>query len=85
MNAFWLLIPVLGLACPTHAAGNLEQKPGGMAPPWELYDADDDGYISFKEAAAQKMPKQTFEGLDIDRDGRLNKEEFAKMPPVQMD
>ena len=58
---------------------------GGMAPPWELYDADDDGYISFKEAAAQKMPKQTFEGLDIDRDGRLNKEEFAKMPPVQMD
>lgn len=85
MKALCPLIPLLALSCSLHAAEHLEQKPGAMAPPWELYDTDEDGYISFKEAVAQRMPKQVFESLDIDRDGRLNKEEFAKMPPVPID
>jgi hypothetical protein len=60
----------------------MESKSQAIAPPWELYDTDKDDYISAEEAAAQKMPSSTFEALDIDRDGRLNKDEFSKAPPV---
>lgn len=88
VKTFWLLVPIFSLSCLVHAADPVERNPDAteaIAPPWELYDIDEDGYISFEEAAAQKMPKQIFEGLDIDRDGRLNRDEFAKMPPIPMD
>jgi Ca2+-binding EF-hand superfamily protein len=35
-----------------------------------------------KEAAVQKMSPQVFRSLDIDRDGRLNRNEFTKVPPM---
>ncbi|SEA31206.1 EF-hand domain-containing protein [Nitrosospira multiformis] len=54
-----------------------------IMPPWELYDADEDGYITMKEAAVQKMSPQVFHSLDIDRDGRLNRNEFTKAPPIE--
>jgi Ca2+-binding EF-hand superfamily protein len=53
-------------------------------PPLELYDTDKDGYVSAEEAARQKMPARTFESLDVDRDGRLNKDEFGKAPPMRL-
>lgn len=54
-----------------------------VTPPWELYDTDEDGYITMKEAAVQKMSPQVFRSLDIDRDGRLNRNEFTKVPPMR--
>ncbi len=59
-----------------------ESRPGVVTPPWELYDTNKDHYISAEEAAQQKMPAETFKSLDIDRDGRLNKDEFSKAPPI---
>ncbi|WP_107695055.1 EF-hand domain-containing protein [Nitrosospira sp. Nsp2] len=53
--------------------------------PLELYDTNEDGYVSAEEAAQQKMPARTFESLDVDRDGRLNKDEFGKAPPMRLD
>jgi Ca2+-binding EF-hand superfamily protein len=47
------------------------------------YDKDDDGYKNMKEAAVQKMSPQVFHSLDIDRDGRLNRNEFTKVPPMR--
>ncbi|SOD40848.1 EF hand [Nitrosovibrio sp. Nv4] len=91
----WLIISILGISGLAHgetAHGETaaEQKndagvPERVAPPWELYDADEDGYISPEEAAAQGMPAQTYKGLDIDRDGRLNQDEFSKAPPIRVD
>ena len=52
--------------------------------PIELYDPNEDGYVSAEEAAHQKMPARTFESLDVDRDGRLNKDEFGKAPPMRL-
>jgi Ca2+-binding EF-hand superfamily protein len=52
--------------------------------PIELYDTNEDGYVSAEEAAHQKMPARTFESLDVDRDGRLNKDEFGKAPPMRL-
>jgi Ca2+-binding EF-hand superfamily protein len=59
-----------------------EPKTEVIRPPLELYDTDEDGYVSAEEAAHQKMPARTFESLDIDRDGRLNKDEFGEAPPM---
>ncbi len=61
-----------------------EAKQEKISPPLKFYDTDDDGYISAEEAASQKMPAKTFESLDVDRDGRLNKDEFAKAPPMRL-
>ena len=83
-----LLSAILGISVPLHAELVLEEKPGGeevVAPPWELYDINEDGYISLKEAEAQKMSSRTFNSLDIDRDGRLNKEEFSKAPRIRLE
>ena len=59
-----------------------ESRTEVITPPLELYDTDEDGYVSPEEAAQQKMPARIFESLDIDRDGRLNKDEFGKAPPM---
>lgn len=75
---------IFGISCAVHAEVPAD-KPQAIVPPWELYDTDKDDYISTEEAAAQKMPPETFEALDIDRDGRLNKDEFSKAPPIQRD
>lgn len=61
-----------------------KSKPEVIAPPFELYDANEDDYISVEEANAQKMPARTFRSLDIDRDGRLNRDEFTKVPPIPL-
>jgi Ca2+-binding EF-hand superfamily protein len=74
---------ILSISCLVHAEVPAKSKPQVIAPPWELYDTDKDDYISAEEAAAQKMPSETFNTLDIDRDGRLNKDEFSKVPPIQ--
>jgi len=74
---------IFSISCLVHAEVPAESKPGVIAPPWELYDTDKDDYISAKEASQQKMPAETFKSLDIDRDGRLNKDEFSKAPPIQ--
>lgn len=85
----WLAISVLvSIAAPAYSevlAGPDADVPEVIAPPWELYDTDEDGYISAEEAAAQKMSPRTFESLDIDRDGRLNQEEFTKAPPIELE
>jgi Ca2+-binding EF-hand superfamily protein len=83
-----LLLAILCISAPLQAELVMEQKPGGgeaVAPPWELYDTNEDGYISLKEAEAQKMSSQIFNSLDIDRDGRLNKEEFSKAPRIRLE
>jgi hypothetical protein len=83
-----LLLALLCISTPLQAELVVEQEPGGgevVAPPWELYDTNDDGYISLKEAEAQKMSSQTFSSLDIDRDGKLNKEEFSKAPRIRLE
>lgn len=74
---------VCALSAPTlvHAEKS-EPRTEVIRPPLELYDTDEDGYVSAEEAAHQKMPARTFESLDVDRDGRLNKEEFGKVPPM---
>jgi hypothetical protein len=61
-----------------------EAKQEKISPPLKLYDTDDDGYVSAEEAASQKMPAKTFESLDVDRDGRLNKDEFGEAPPMRL-
>ncbi|SEN78023.1 EF hand [Nitrosospira multiformis] len=81
-----LIIVAFGLPTPVLAEVSPERKPdarGVITPPWELYDADEDGYITMKEAAVQKMSPQVFHSLDIDRDGRLNRNEFTKAPPIR--
>ena len=74
---------IFSISCLVHAEVPAESKPKVITPPLELYDTDKDGYVSATEAAQQKMPAQTFKSLDIDRDGRLNKDEFSKAPPIQ--
>ena len=83
----WFAILIASAAGPAYA----EAPPEGnrntseaVGPPGELYDTDEDGYISTDEAAAQKMSARTFEGLDIDRDGRLNQDEFSKAPRIRL-
>lgn len=73
--------PAVAEAPPPEANRNTLEA---VAPPWELYDTNEDGYISTDEAAAQGMSARTFEGLDIDRDGRLNRDEFAKAPRIRL-
>lgn len=84
----WLVIAIFCISAPVHAEIPASQKPHvpeAVAPPWELYDTDEDGYISVEEAEAQKMSSQTYNSLDIDRDGRLNKDEFAKAPRIKVE
>jgi hypothetical protein len=71
------------LSAPCHAE-KPEAKQEKITPPLEFYDTDNDGYVSAEEAASQKMPARTFESLDIDRDGRLNKDEFGEAPPMRL-
>jgi hypothetical protein len=73
---------IFSISCLVQAEVPAESRPGVITPPWELYDTDKDDYISAEEAAQQKMPTETFKSLDIDRDGRLNKDEFSKAPPI---
>jgi hypothetical protein len=79
---------IFSISC-LHAEVPAESKPKTITPPWELYwelyDTNKDGYISPEEATQQKIPPQTFKSLDIDRDGRLNKDEFSAAPPIQLD
>ncbi len=74
---------IFSISCLVHAEAPTESKPNVITPLWELYDTDKDGYVSATEAAQQKMPAQIFKSLDIDRDGRLNKDEFSKAPSIQ--
>jgi Ca2+-binding EF-hand superfamily protein len=74
---------IFSISCLVHAEVPAESKPNVITPPWELYDTDKDGYVSATEAAQQKMPAQIFKSLDIDRDGRSNKDKFSKAPPIQ--
>jgi Ca2+-binding EF-hand superfamily protein len=81
-----LIIAAFGLPALVLAEVSAERKPNApevVTPPWELYDTDEDGYITMKEAAVQKMSPQVFRSLDIDRDGRLNRNEFTKVPPMR--
>ena len=83
----WLVMLIAGAAGPAFAEVPPEASrntPEAVAPPWELYDTNKDGYISTDEAAAQGMSARTFKGLDIDRDGRLNRDEFAKAPRIRL-
>lgn len=76
-------ILIVSISSLVHAQTPAESSEKGINPPWELYDTDNDGYISAKEAEKQKMPARVFKSLDIDRDGRLNKDEFSAAPPLQ--
>lgn len=81
-----LIIAILSIPALVLAEISAERKPDAgdpVMPPWELYDTDEDGYITMKEAAVQKMSPQVFRSLDIDRDGRLNRNEFTKVPPIR--
>ncbi|SCX45003.1 EF-hand domain-containing protein [Nitrosospira sp. Nsp1] len=84
----WLAILIAGATGPAVAEVPPPEAnrntPEAVAPPWELYDTNEDGYISTDEAAAQGMSARTFKGLDIDRDGRLNRDEFAKAPRIRL-
>ena len=77
-----LIVSISSLAYAETSVGPNEKN---TTPPWELYDTDKDGYISAKEAEEQNMPARIFKSLDIDRDGRLNKDEFSATPPIQSD
>jgi hypothetical protein len=84
---WWLAMLIAGAAGPALSEAppkSNRNTPEAVAPPWELYDTNEDGYISAEEAAAQGMWARTFKGLDIDRDGRLNQDEFAKAPRIKL-
>lgn len=78
-------ILIVGISSLAHAETPVGPIEKDTNPPWELYDTDKDGYISAKEAEEQNMPVRIFKRLDIDRDGRLNKDEFSTAPPIQPD
>ncbi len=83
----WLAILIAGASGPAFAEvppEAVQNTPEAVSLPWELYDTNEDGYISTDEAAAQGMPVRTFKGLDIDRDGRLNQDEFTKAPRIKL-
>lgn len=87
IKVHWVIISILSISGLVHAEAGEKQKQDAreqISPPWDLYDANKDDYISPEEAAAQEMPARTFESLDIDRDGRLNHEEFSKAPPIRL-
>lgn len=79
------VILIVGISSLAHAETSVGPNEKNTSPPWELYDTDKDGYISAKEAAEQNMPAGIFKSLDIDRDGKLNKDEFSARPPIQPD
>jgi Ca2+-binding EF-hand superfamily protein len=82
-----LSIPILLLSASWTVFGKneLETSDRAVAPPMEFYDTNKDGYISAEEAAAQGMSPRIFRSLDTDHDGRLNQDEFSKMPPLRAD
>ncbi|GAB1720017.1 MAG: hypothetical protein NTAFB09_17480 [Nitrosospira sp.] len=83
-KAFQLSISALLLTtCGTvFGESRLKIRDKAVTPPMEFYDTDKDGYVSAEEAAAQRMSSRVFQSLDINHDGRLNKDEFSKMPPL---
>ena len=48
---------------------------------WKLLDIDKDGMISKNEGVYSKQVFENWDSLDINRDGRLDVEEFSKMFP----
>lgn len=83
----WLVISIFSISNPAYAEAGREQNPDApelISAPWELYDTNKDDYISPEEAEAQKMPARLYNSLDIDRDGRLNQDEFSKAPPIRL-
>jgi hypothetical protein len=84
-NILQLSIPILLLSASWTVFGKneLETRDHAVTPPMEFYDTNKDEYISAEEAAAQGMSSRIFESLDINHDGRLNQDEFSKMPPLR--
>ena len=76
---------LLSISCIVLGENKLETRDNAITPPMEFYDADKDEYVSAEEAAAQGMSSRIFESLDINHDGRLNKDEFSKMPPLRVE
>lgn len=46
-------------------------------PTFEFLDADQDGYISSKEAATYEDLASVFEKVDVNKDGKLDQTEYA--------
>jgi hypothetical protein len=86
-KAFQLSISVLllSISWTVFSEDKLETRDKGITPPMEFYDTDKDEYVSAEEAAAQGMSSRIFESLDINHDGRLNRDEFSKMPPLRVE
>jgi hypothetical protein len=76
---------LLSISWTVFGENKLETRDKAITPPMEFYDADKDEYVSAEEAAAQGMSSRVFESLDINHDGRLNRDEFSKMPPLRVE
>jgi EF hand len=70
------LLAALVLAAATPAWAAEELAPQDRPEAFRKLDADGDGWISRKEAAAQPEVAANFDEADRDRDGRLSLAEF---------
>lgn len=77
-----LLVLALSLPCTMAAAEPSAPPPRAPSAKYMALDADHDGYISRAEARKQADLSGAFEDADINHDGRLDTDEFARAESI---
>lgn len=74
------LLAAVSIAVATLAGADEPLPPQDRPEAFRKLDADGDGFISRREAAAQPEVTANFDQADRNRDGRLDLEEFEAVP-----
>lgn len=74
------LLAAVSIAAATLAGADEPLPPLDRPEAFRKLDADRDGFVSRREAAAQPEVAANFDRADRNRDGRLDLEEFKSVP-----
>lgn len=76
-----ILLMLIGAAS---AAGSVHAAPTSESdkPSFVKYDTNQDGFVSLEESKTRGMQMKAFEEADLNRDGKLTKEEFVKAASI---